>query len=141
MSDTELSESLEDYLIAIADIAREGDGVHSGRVANRVGVSTASVTHAFRALRSRGLIEYQRYQAVRLTPRGEEVARQVMDRKRTLVRFFRDVLGLESEEAERNAHRMEHVITPHAVQRLSELVERLGADGVPTRGTPDRTRR
>lgn len=141
MSDSELSESLEDYLIAIADLAREDEGVHSGRVAERVGVSTASVTHAFRALRNRGLIDYQRYHAVRLSAQGEEVARRVMERKRTLLRFFRDVLHLGSEESERNAHRMEHVITPRAVERLSELVDRLDGDGVPNRGTPDRTRR
>ena len=141
MSDIELSESLEDYLIAIADIAREGDGVHSGRVANRVGVSTASVTHAFRALRSRGLIEYERYQAVRLTAKGEEVARQVMQRKQALLRFFREVLELEPEEAERNAHRMEHVITPRAVERLSRLVDRLEGEDASSRETPARMRR
>ena len=119
----ELSESLEDYLIAIHDLATDGSDVHSGRVARRVGVSTASVTHAFRALRERGLIEYERYQAVRLTGRGVEAARRVIARKRTLIRFFREVLGLDAEEAEQNAHRIEHVITQTAVDRLSALVE------------------
>jgi len=121
----ELSESLEDYLITIYDLATGGDDVHSGRVARRVGVSTASVTHAFRALRERGLIEYERYQAVRLTGEGVEAARRVIARKRTLIRFFREVLRLDAGEAEQNAHRMEHVITQTAVDRLAALVEEL----------------
>lgn len=134
----ELSESLEDYLIAIYALAGEGEGVHSARVADRVGVSTASVTHAFRALRSRGLIEYRRYQAVRLTGTGEAVARQVVLRKRILIRFFQDVLGLDSQEAEQNAHRMEHVITANAIERLGELVEHFDAEKPVIRERPER---
>lgn len=127
--DTEqLSESLEDYLIAIAALSDEEPAVHSGSVAYRVGVSNASVTHAFRALRERGLIDYERYQAVTLTRRGEAVARQVLERKRTLIRFFGEMLGLEREEAEQNAHRMEHVITAKAVERLRVLLERWDRD-------------
>lgn len=123
----ELSESLEDYLIAIASLANEADNapaeVHSGMVADRVGVSNASVTHAFRALRARGLIEYERYQAVHLTPYGSDMADEVMARKDALIRFFRDVLGLDPVEAEQNAHRIEHVITQNAVRQLRELVD------------------
>jgi DtxR family Mn-dependent transcriptional regulator len=152
MSDSYLSESLEDYLIAIADLAwrandsadqQAGDPreVHSTAVADRVGVSTASVTHAFRALRERGLIEYERYQAVRLTDRGFEVARQVIGRKRTLLRFFGETLGLDPDEAERNAHRMEHVITQRAVERLERLVESIGRGGAVSRGKLGRTDR
>ncbi|MFW6313596.1 MAG: metal-dependent transcriptional regulator, partial [Spirochaetota bacterium] len=106
-----------------------------------VGVSTASVTHAFRALRSRGLIEYERYQAVRLTGEGPEAARLVIARKKTLIRFFSEVLGLERGEAEQNAHRMEHMITSNAIERLGELIARYDA-GVPiSRETPDPTDR
>lgn len=120
----ELSESLEDYLIAIADLSEREETVHSVRVADEVGVSTASVTNAFRALRDRGLIDYERYQAVTLTMHGSEVAADVIRRKETLIRFFADVLRLDDEEARRNAHRMEHVITPNAIDRLEELVAR-----------------
>lgn len=118
----DLSESLEDYLIAIADLAERERHVHSAQLADIVGVSTASVTHAFRALRDRGLIEYERYQAVELTQRGREVAAEVIRRKETLTRFFSEVLRLDEDEASQNAHRMEHVITPAAIDRLEELV-------------------
>lgn len=147
----DLSESLEDYLLAIADLAgpdpENPASVHSGEVAVRVDVSNASVTHAFRALRERGLIEYQRYQAVHLTEAGRLAASQVLARKQALIRFFSNVLELEPSEAEHNAHRIEHVITPNAVQRLEELVDELdGRDGVgrevsASRERPDRTDR
>ena len=140
--DDQLSESLEDYLIAISALADEEPAVHSGSVAYRVGVSNASVTHAFRALRDRGLIDYERYQAVTLTERGEAVARRVLERKRTLIRFFGEMLGLERTEAEQNAHRMEHVITPTAVERLKLLLqrwdrERRSPSGEVSPGRPD----
>jgi DtxR family transcriptional regulator, Mn-dependent transcriptional regulator len=114
--------------------------VHSGEVAVRVGVSNASVTHAFRVLREHGLIEYERYQAVQLTTEGSRIARQVMKRKQALTRFFADVLNLDQTEAEQNAHRMEHVISPAAVERLEELVDSLAGRTAHEldRATPER---
>lgn len=134
MGDLQLSESLEDYLLAIYDLASGGEHVHSGMVASRVGVSTASVTHAFRALRDRRLVEYERYRAVRLTSSGTQVARRVLSRKQILMSFFRDVLGLDRAEAEQNSHRIEHVITPTAVERLERLVATHGDASVLSRG-------
>lgn len=128
MSDQELSESLEDYLLAISELTEQGVDVHAGKVAERVGVSTASVTNAFRALHKRSLIDYERYRAVTLTAEGREAASKVALRKKTLRRFFSDVLGLDDGEADQNAHRMEHVITEGAVQRLGELIERIAPE-------------
>ena len=124
----ELSESLEDYLLAISELSDMNVPVQSGRVAERVGVSTASVTHAFRALKKRGLIDYERYQAVSLTDSGVTTAKHIAWRKNTLRRFFSDVLELNDDEADQNAHRMEHVITENAVEKLSALIERITAE-------------
>jgi DtxR family Mn-dependent transcriptional regulator len=128
MNPSELSESLEDYLLAISELESMNIPVHSGKVAERVGVSTASVTHAFRALSQRELIDYKPYQAVSLTASGVRTAAQITHRKRTLNKFFREVLELDEDEAAQNAHRMEHVITERAVNRLSELIERLSGE-------------
>lgn len=126
-----LSESLEDYLVAIYQLARDHGNARSVAIAERLGVSTASVTHALRALADRGLIHYERYQAVTLTRDGGETAAQVARRKRVLKRFFVEVLHLDEGEADQNAHRMEHMITPRALSRLIDFLDevRIAPDG------------
>lgn len=121
----ELSESLEDYLVAIYELSREHGSARSAEIAVQLGVSTASVTNALRALAERELINYERYQAVTLTPDGGETAAQVARRKRILQRFFVEVLKLDEGEAEQNAHRMEHMITPRALDRLIDFLDEL----------------
>jgi DtxR family Mn-dependent transcriptional regulator len=125
-SHVELSESLEDYLVAIYELSRDHGNARSAAIADRLDVSTASVTNALRALADRKLINYERYQAVTLTPDGGETAAQVARRKRILERFFVDVLHLDDEEAAQNAHRIEHMITPRALDRLLELLNEPG---------------
>jgi DtxR family Mn-dependent transcriptional regulator len=129
----ELSESLEDYLVAIYELSRDHGSARSAEIADRLDVSTASVTNALRALADRKLINYERYQAVTLTRDGGETAAQVARRKRILIRFFVDVLHLDESEAGQNAHRMEHMITPTALSRLTDFLDELqssrGASG------------
>ncbi len=121
----ELSESLEDYLVAIYELSRDHGSARSAAIADRLNVSTASVTNALRSLADRKLINYERYQAVTLTRDGGQTAAQVARRKRILERFFVDVLHLDEGEAEQNAHRMEHMITPTALDRLIDFLDEL----------------
>jgi DtxR family transcriptional regulator, Mn-dependent transcriptional regulator len=120
---THLSESLEDYVVAIHEIAGAETVARPTEIARRLDVSNASVTHALRTLAELGLVNYAPYQVVTLTADGTRRARSVLDRKDVLTRFFRDTLGLKEEEAADNAHRMEHVITRNALDRLVKFLE------------------
>lgn len=94
-----ISSHSEVYLEAILSLARHNGGAHASEVADRVGVTRASVTGALRSLARRGLVTYQPYQPVTLTAEGRAVAQGVSDRRGALRAFFRDQLGLADAEA------------------------------------------
>jgi len=120
-SKSEITSHLEDYLEAILLVGRETGAAHASAVADRVGVTRASVTGALRALADRGLIVYQPYQPVTLTEEGRALAQACLDRHEFLRRFFRDQLGMEDGEADEVACRVEHVTNTTVLARLAEF--------------------
>ncbi len=118
-----LSASLEDYLEAILLLVRENHVARVRDIAQKVDVGMPSVTAALKALAKRKLVNYDPYQVVTLTDRGRELAEGVSRRHVALRRFLTDVLGLDAEEAEANACRMEHAVDNQLLQRLGRFAE------------------
>ncbi len=117
-----LSKSQEDYLEAIHDLFAEGNAARVRDIANRLGVGMSSVSAALKALAERGLVNYDPYQLVTLTPEGQKLAETVAGRHETLQRFFTEVLGLDADAADANACRAEHAIDEQALQKLRRFV-------------------
>ena len=116
-----ITSHLEDYLEAILHLSHETGEAHASAVADRVGVTRASVTGALRSLADRGLIVYRPYQPVTLTRDGRKTAQDCADRHEFLHRFFRDQLGMDDSEADSVASRVEHVTNSTVLSRLAEF--------------------
>lgn len=118
---TPLTAKLEDYLEAIVALV-DAHGVARVRdIAAAMSVHKSTVTSALRALSCRGLVNYEPYQFVTLTPDGETLARRVASRHGAIRRFLTEVLQVDDPAATENACRMEHVIDPPVLDRLVRL--------------------
>ncbi|MHC4773602.1 MAG: metal-dependent transcriptional regulator [Planctomycetota bacterium] len=118
-----LSASLEDYLEAIYHLIELRDVARSKDIAERMGVSRASVTGALRTLAEKGLVHYQPYGYTTLTKNGIQIARKVADRHDILGRFFQELLGADASVAQAAACRAEHTLGPEITARLMAFVE------------------
>jgi DtxR family Mn-dependent transcriptional regulator len=118
-----LTASLEDYLEAVLFLVRANRVARVRDIAAHVGVGSPAVTAALKTLAKRGLVNYEAYQLITLTPRGRELAERISRRHHALRRFFSDVLGLEPEAAQANACRVEHVMDDDALERLIQFDE------------------
>ncbi len=118
-----LSASLEDYIEAIYHIIDEKMVARSKEIAARLDVSRASVTEALRALSKRGLINYEPYEAITMTPQGKKVAEDVIFRHETLKRFFIEVLALNENIADEGACRIEHCAPPEIINRMISFID------------------
>jgi DtxR family Mn-dependent transcriptional regulator len=119
---TKVPQAIEDYLVAIYVLEREGLMVISARVAEHVGVSPVTMHEMVRRLMQCGYVTIDRKKQLRLTPDGQQVAESVYRRHTLAERLMTDVLGLDWAQAHREAHRFEHVITPLIEERLVELL-------------------
>jgi DtxR family Mn-dependent transcriptional regulator len=119
----QLSASLEDYLEVIFQIAASKGAARGTDIAKKLGVRTASVTGALRALAKRKYIDYTPYEAVTLTSEGLEEAKKILRRHEVLRDFFIGVLGIKEKVAEEGACKLEHDIPKPIMDRLIEFME------------------
>ena len=76
---------------------------------------------ALKHLAGAGLVNYDPYELVTLTPKGESLAEKIRGRHVALADFLRGVLAVDEATAEANACRMEHVVDDEVLDRLGLL--------------------
>ena len=114
-----LHASGEDYLEAILVLYKKTGMVRSVDVARHLEVSKPSVCHAVATLRDGGFLTMDEDYFLHLTDAGLEVAEQIYEKHR----FFTERLieaGVDPETAERDACRIEHVISQESFERLRD---------------------
>ena len=112
-----LRKSGEDYLEAILVLKKKKGMVRPADVARHLEVSKPSVCHAVATLKKGGFLLIDVDHFLHLTDLGREVAEATYEKHR----FFTDRLieaGVDPETAERDACRIEHVISKETFERL-----------------------
>ena len=114
-----LRASGEDYLETILVLHKKTGMVRSVDVARHMGVSKPSVCVAVNTLKDGGFLTMDEDHFLHLTDVGREVAEQIYEKHR----FFTDRLieaGVDPVTAEKDACRMEHVISQESFERLRD---------------------
>ena len=117
-----LHASGEDYLETILVLQKKLGMVRSVDVARHMDVSKPSVSHAVATLKDGGFLTMDDGFFLHLTDIGREVAEQIYEKHR----FFTERLiaaGVDSEIAEADACRIEHVISEESFRRLKAVAE------------------
>jgi DtxR family Mn-dependent transcriptional regulator len=118
-----MTESLEDYLEMVSFLADDGE-VRVTDIALRLGVSKPSVHTALKTLEEQELIEHKRYQSVTLTKNGAQRASEIRKRHWFLTDFLVSI-GVDQSTAEKDACKMEHVLSPLSMKKMQILAETL----------------
>jgi DtxR family transcriptional regulator, Mn-dependent transcriptional regulator len=115
------STSVGDYVKALWEVG--GAGVASTKdIADRLSISSASVTNMFARLQEMGLVEYERYHGASLTEEGCAEALRLVRRHRLIETFLVEHLNYPWEEVHEEAERLEHAVSDVFTERLSELL-------------------
>ena len=100
-------EVAEDYVELIADLIDVTGEARAVDLAERLGVTNATVNNTLNRLTREGLVARQRYRSIFLTDTGRQIAEAARERHR-LVRDFLLRLGVDAETAEIDAEGIEH---------------------------------
>lgn len=122
----QLTESLEDYLEAIAELIAVEGHAHAKEIAAKLKVKMPSVTGALRQLEKMGCIIYNTHYPVQLTEKGRAIAEDVIHHHGVLKKFFSEILGLPLEKASETACRLEHLIDCDTIGRFILFSEAIG---------------
>ena len=123
-----LTFSMENYLEAVYELSGGSGGARLSDIADRLGVSKASVHSAMNALHQRGLVTNERYRAICLTPEGLRLAQLTAEKHHILQTLLAKVMGVEPEQANADACAMEHVISQTSAQCIRDYLAREGIE-------------
>jgi DtxR family transcriptional regulator, Mn-dependent transcriptional regulator len=112
----------EDYLEAIEDIIRKKGYARPKDVRESLHLGSSTVTEMLQKLSAKGLIGYEKYGKIVLTPKGKKIARQTQ-KKHDMLTELLTLLGLDDATAEEDACKIEHVLSKDTSDRLSKFVE------------------
>ncbi|MCD6328407.1 metal-dependent transcriptional regulator [bacterium] len=113
-----ITASMEDYLEAIYHISREHKVARAKQIASRMDVAMSSVTGALRHLSQHKLVNYDPYEYITLTERGQKIASDVARRHGVFKSFLINVLSIDEAQADETACEMEHAIRGEVMERF-----------------------
>lgn len=120
---SEITQSLEDYLEAVQVLIANTGSAQVKEVADMLSVKMPSVVKAIRELKKLELVIQEPYASISLTPKGEKLANKVILRH-NLIRNFLIKLGVGPENADRDACRMEHILSAETLEKIRDYTER-----------------
>lgn len=127
--------TVEDYLkcILLEQQRTPGSLVATGRIAESLSVAPGTVTAMVKTLADSGLVLYEPYSGVRLTPSGTQLALHVLRRHRLVELFLVKVMGMNWSEVHDDAERLEHAVSDQLIDKMDEM---LGHPSVDPHGDP-----
>ncbi len=124
-SNDDITASLEDYLEAVFVLHEQHKSVRMTDIADFLDVSKPSVNRAIGTLKDAGYLNHETYGEITLTSSGKSKAKAVLKRHTLLKNFLTSTLGVDSEVAEKDACRMEHVMSNESISKLSDFLKSL----------------
>ena len=116
--------SLEDYLEAIHRHIQEFGSARVVDIATVLSVKMPSVNNAVKELSKLGLVEYEKYHHLKMTPEGERVAKAIYKRH-TLLKSFLVAIGVSEATAEADACSMEHILSAETIDRFKSHTQKI----------------
>lgn len=123
MAGLRVSTMTEDYLTIIWKTQEwPRDPVSTTEIASILSVTPSSVSANLKKLAREGLIDYEPYGRVDLTPAGREIALAVVRRHRILETYLVQCLGLGWDEVHVEADALEHAVSDLVLNRMDEVL-------------------
>ena len=117
------TETAEDYVELIADLIAARGEARVSDLAERFGVSNATVNKVIARLNREGLVTNRPYRALFLTPEGEDLARACKERHGIVTEFL-EALGVSPATAASDAEGIEHHVSKETLRAFRKFIER-----------------
>jgi len=113
---------MEDYLEAIWNLQDKKGYVKAKDIADKLEVTRPSVSEMIKKLSESEYIVYEKYGGIVFTAKGKKLAQKIKKCHNLLVEFLK-IIGVDEKNAQRDACKLEHDISPKTITCLLEFVE------------------
>jgi DtxR family transcriptional regulator, Mn-dependent transcriptional regulator len=119
----ETTEAAAEYLMTIRYMHGEGQPVIAARLAERMGVSPATVSEMVNRLSREGMLSVDDgSRQLDLTDVGQEAAERAFRRHALAEWLLTEVVGLGWAEADEEAHHLQHALSDRVTDKIDELL-------------------
>ena len=124
----EVSHSMAHYLVTLRDLHTERGYARVSDVARELDLGKGTVSVQMRQLKEKGFVTEDENRHLQLSEAGDAVARQVIYNRATIIQFLHKVLGINHKQAEVDACKIEHLLSPETGHQVLALVQFLLSD-------------
>lgn len=117
------SPTIEDYLGVIYTLNRDGERVIAARLAESLDVSAPTVTATLKRMQRDGWVTLDAEKVIGLTASGQSAAMSVIRRHMLTEWMLSRMLKLPLSQLHREAHQIEHTLSPEVAERLQAEME------------------
>ena len=119
-----IQESGENYLETILVLQNKNGFVRSIDIANELNYTKASVSRAMSILKKANLITIEDCGQILLTEEGIKKANSIYERHKFITKYLISSLGISKETADKDACRIEHIISQETFDKIKEYVKK-----------------
>ncbi len=120
--EVELSHSNTHYLLAIHTLLKEHGYARVIDVSRFMDITRGSASITLQKLKEKGYIAEDENKFLKLTEPGKHFVESVISKRRMLILFFTEVLGVPQDIAEEDACKMEHLLSKEVGERLITFI-------------------
>lgn len=118
-----LSFAEENYLKAVYHLSNAGQlDVSTNAIAEEMDTKAASVSDMLRRLSEKEMVDYRKYQGVKISEKGKTSALQVIRKHRLWEVFLVEKLKFNWDQVHEIAEQLEHIKSPLLIQRLDDFL-------------------
>jgi len=123
----------ENYLKALYNISHDKGSVSVNDLSVDLGLKMPTVNSMVKKMAEKGLVIYEKYKPLYLTPSGKKAAGLIVRKHRLTEMYLVDVMGFGWEQVHEIAEQIEHIQSPLFFDRMEQI---LGFPTVDPHGSP-----
>lgn len=123
-----LTHSAAHYLMTIRDLLESQGYARVTDIAKRLNITRGSCSISLKPLKKRGLVVEDENKFLMLSDEGRHLAEVVEKNDELLEVFLRDVLGVNADQAEVDACKIEHLLSIESSVKLCNFIECIRSD-------------
>ncbi len=116
--ENELTHSAAHHLMAVDELRQEHGYARVSDIAKHLRITKGSVSTAMKHLRERGYVQEDHNKFLELTDRGLRVVSEIESTRVVMQKFLSQALGMDDDDAEIDACKVEHLLSSEARGRL-----------------------
>ena len=124
----ELSHSAAHHLMAVHELRQQHGYARVSDIAQHLKITKGSVSSAMKQLKEREYVQEDHNKFLELTDKGLKVVQETEATRLVVQKFLTDALGMDEDDAEIDACKVEHLISSEARARLVCFLRLLFSD-------------